>query len=89
MSKKNKKKSVSATAKVVGYALFESCDGFGNDAYLVTAKLFNTRDDAQDYYNKFVTDYPRRLRLVSEDDIEDDIESVCGGACIVEMIKED
>lgn len=85
MSKKNKKNSVSTTTKVVGYALFESCDGFGNDAYLVTAKLFNTPDDAQDYYNRFITDYPRRLRLVSEDDID----SVCGGACIVEMIKED
>lgn len=80
MNKKNKKKIVCSA----GYALFESCDGFGNDSYLVTAKLFNTPDDAQDYYNKFVTDYPRRLRLVSEDDIN----SVCDGACIVEMTKE-
>ena len=85
MSKKNKKKSVSSTTKVVGYALFESCDGFGNNSYLVTAKLFNTPGDAQDYYNRFVTDYPRRLRLV----LEDDIDSVCDGACIVEMTKED
>lgn len=85
MNKKNKKKIVCSTTKVAGYALFESCDGFGNDSYLVTAKLFNTPDDAQDYYNKFVTDYPRRLRLVSEDDIN----SVCDGACIVEMTKED
>lgn len=83
MSKK--KKSVSAATNVVGYALFESCDGFGNDAYLVTTKLFNTPGDAQDYYNGFITDYPRRLRLVSEDNID----SVCDGACIVEMTKED
>lgn len=81
----NKKKSVSATTNVVGYALFESCDGFGNDAYLVTTKLFNTPGDAQDYYNRFVSDYPRRLRLI----IEDNIDSVCDGACIVEMTKED
>lgn len=83
MSKK--KKSVSATTNVVGYALFESCDGFGNDAYLVTTKLFNTPGDAQDYYNRFVNDYPRHLRLVTEDNID----SVCDGACIVEMTKED
>lgn len=81
----NKKKSVCATTKVVGYALFEFCDGFGNDAYLVTAKLFNTPGDAQDYYNRVVSDYPHHLRLVKEDNIY----SVCDGACIVEMIKED
>lgn len=85
MSKNNKKKSISATDKVVGYSLFESCDGFGNDAYLVTAKLFNTPGDAQDYYNRFVTNYPRNLRLVKDDDID----CVCDGACIVEMTKEE
>ena len=85
MSKKNKKKNVSATTNAVGYALFESCDGFGNDAYLVTAKLFNTPSDAQDYYNKLVTEYPRHLRLVTENEVD----SVCDGACIVEMMKED
>lgn len=84
MSKKQKTKETKVNV-VVGYAVFNGCDGFGNDSYLLTNQLFKKPSDAQYYYNKIVDSKRRHTLPIIRND---NFYSVSDGACIVEMTME-